>query len=179
MNYTKTQVTGIDVPIQKAQKLLYDSLSVIWGTNLNGYGRVYLNNRGKSIIPEVFLSGNDYKDVLSLDDNRFFFVKSDSATRISNTRYESDIDIYFIVNLKEVIGRDDYRSDEFVHSNVNTVLNRTDFHIKGIETGIDNIISVFKLEDRDNFNLSDLEPYHIFKVECAIKYDLSKTECNG
>ena len=179
MLYTKTEATGIDVEIQKAQRLLHDKLNVLWNTDISGYGRAYLLKRGKQVLPEVFVNDIDYKDVLSLDSNRFFFIQSESSNKISNTRYECDVDIYFILNLKEVKATVDHRADEEVHSDVDYLLNQTYFDVKSLEIGIDNVIKDFKLDDRDNFNLSDFEPYHIFKYVCAIKYDISKKECNG
>ena len=76
MLYKKTNPVGIDVEIQKAQTLLHDKLSSDWGADINAYGRVYLSKRKDVILPEVFVDGVDYKDVLSLDDNRFFFIQS-------------------------------------------------------------------------------------------------------
>jgi hypothetical protein len=179
MLYKKTNATGIDVPIQKTQTLLHDKLNVLWGINMKAYGRAYLLKKGKQVLPEVFVNNIDYEDVLGLNDNRFFFIQSNSAKRVSNTRYESDIDIYFIINLKEVKSGITHRADEEVHKDIDYILNQTDFYINSIETGIDNVINDFKLNERDNFNLADFEPYHIFKVKCTITYDLSKIECNG
>lgn len=179
MLYTKTQASGIDVPIQKAQRLLHSKLNDLWGVDVKAYGRAYLSKRGKQVLPEVFLNGKDYKDVLELEDNRFFFIQSESSNKISNTRYETDVDIYFILNLKEVKSSVEHRADEEVHKDVDYILNQTEFVVNSIEVGLDNVINDFKLNDRDNFNFSDFEPYHIFKVKCSVKYDLSKIECNG
>jgi len=179
MLYKKTNQVGIDVEIQKAQTLLHDKLCSSWGADISAYGRVYLLKRKETIVPEVFVGGVDYKDVLSLDDNRFFFIQSNTSTRISNTRYECDVDIYFILNLKDVKSSINHRADEEVHRDVEYLLNQTYFETKSLEIGIDNVISDFKLEDRDNFNISDFEPYHIFKYVCSVKYDISKTGCNG
>lgn len=179
MLYTKTEATGIDVEIQKAQRLLHDKLSVLWKTDVSGYGRAYLLKRGKQVIPEVFVDGKDYKDVLGLDDNRFFFVQSNSSDKISNTRYECDVDVYFILNLKDVKPYVTHRADEEVHSDVDYVLSHTTFEVKSLEIGIDNVIKDFKIEERDNFNKSDFEPYHVFKYMCTVMYDITKKECNG
>ena len=179
MLYTKTLATGIDVEIQKAQRLLHDKLNVLWNTDISGYGRAYLLKRSKQVIPEVFVDGKDYKDVLSLDDNRFFFVQSNSSDRVSNKRYESDIDVYFILNLKDVKPNVTHRADEEVHKDVDYVLNQSNLEIKSLEIGVDNVIKDFKIEERDNFNKSDFEPYHIFKFMCTVMYDITKTECNG
>ena len=178
MLYTKTNAVGIDVEIQKAQRLLYDKLNTLWNIDISAYGRAYLLKRDKQVIPEVFVNDVDYKDVLGLDDNRFFFIQSNSSDRISNTRYECDVDIYFILNLKDVKSAN-HRADEEVHSDVDYLLNQTNFEIKSLEIGFDNVIRDFKINERDNFNLSDFEPYHIFKYVCGIKYDISKIECNG
>jgi hypothetical protein len=178
MIYGKTNPTGIDVPIQKVQKLLHDRLNTKWSVEISAYGRAYILKKGGLTIPEVFVDGGDYDDVLSLDDNRFFFIQSDSAIRYSNTLYETDVDIYFILNLKEIKPSINHRADEEVHNDIDYLLNQTEFTINSIETGITNVLSDFSIKDSDNFNLSDFEPYHVFKVMCTVQYDLQTTKCN-
>lgn len=178
MLYTKTNPTGIDVPIQKAQKLLYNRLNTEWGIELSAYGRAYINKSRGNKIPEVFVDGKDYKDVLGTDDSRFFFVASDSAQRYDNSLYETDVDIYFLIDLKSVKPSVNHRADEEVHNNVDYVLNHTDLTINSMETGIENVLSDFDLKDSDNFNYADFESYHVFKMECTVQYNLQTTKCN-
>jgi len=178
MLYTKTNPTGIDVPIQKAQKLLHDRLNDLWCADLDAYGRAYVLDRGDITIPEVFVDGKDYKDVLGYDCNRLFFVQDDIVTKVSNKWYETNVAIYFILNLKEIKPTVTHRADEESHNDVDYILHRTDFNVISIETGIDNVLSDFSISNRDNFNYADFEPYHVFKFNCNIKYDLSTTKCN-
>ena len=179
MLYTKINPTGIDKPIQEAQKMLHEKLNPLWNTELSAYGRAYITKRiDGPTIPEVFVSDNDYKDVLGLDDSRFFFVQSPTSTKLDFKLYETDVDIYFIINLSEVKSTITHRADEEVHQNVDYILSQSSFDINSIEIGIDNFISDFNLTDMDNFKLADFQPYHIFKVACSVKYNLETTKCN-
>ena len=178
MLYTKTNPSGVDVPIQKVQKLLHSKLLTLYGKNIGAYGRAYLLKRGNIVVPEVFVSNIDYKDVLGINENRFFFVQSNKETKVSIRRFQTDVDIYFILNLKELKSNILHRADEEVHNDIDYILNQTDFKINSIETGLDNVLSAFNISDNDNFNYSDFEPYHIFKVSCTVNYDLSTTKCN-
>jgi hypothetical protein len=179
MLYTKTNPTGIDKPIQEAQKMLHDRLNTLWSINLSGYGRAYiLKRKDGNTVPEVFVSDNDYKDILGLDDSRFFFVQSPTSEKLDFKVYETDVDIYFIIDLSKVKSTITHRADEEVHQNVDYILSQTSFDVNSIEIGIDNFISDFSIEDMDNFKLADFQPYHIFKMACSVKYNLETTKCN-
>lgn len=178
MLHTRTDPTGIDVPIQVAQKRLHDRLNELWGITLQAYGRAYLLKKEDKIIPEVFTSNQDYEDVLSLDDNRFFFVQKESSEKVDNKWFEGDVDVYFILKLDDIYKELDHRADEEAHRDVDHVLNQTKLNVETIEIGIDNVISDFKIRDHDNFNYSDFEPYHIFKLTCNVRYDLATAKCN-
>lgn len=178
MLYTRLNPTGVDTPIQKAQKLLHDRLNTLWGVDLNAYGRAYLKKSGDNTFPEVYVGGIDYKNVLGLDDNRFFFIQSDTATKINNTWYETNVSIYFIVNLKELKPLINHRADEEVHNDVDYLLSKTGFYDISLETGIDKFIADFNITDGDNFHTADVEPNHVFKFNCTVRYNLATTKCN-
>lgn len=177
MIYSKTNPTGVDVPIQKAQKKLHDTLNSQWGIELDAYGRAYLLDRGDLTIPEVFVKDKDYKDVLELKSNRFFFVASNTATKTNHNWYETDVDIYFILNLKELKPSVSHRADQEVQDDADKVLSKTDFIISSIDTGINNVLSDFNISDRDNFKYADFEPYHVFKFSCSVNYNLQTKKC--
>jgi len=179
MLYTKTKPTGIDKPIQETQKLLHDRLNSLWGIELKGYGRADLLKRDDQVIPEVFVNGKDYEDILGLDDNRFFFVQDDKSESVDAKWYETDVNIYFILKLTDIKTNITHRADQEVHDDIINVLKQSSLDtVTSIETGIDNVISDFKITDMDNFNLSDFQPYHIFKVVTSVKYNLKTTNCN-
>ena len=178
MIYSKTNPTGVDVPIQKAQKKLHDTLNSVWGVELDAYGRAYLLKRGDLIIPEVFVGGKDYKDILELKSNRFFFVVGNTANKINNNWYETNVDIYFILNLADLKPSVTHRADQEAQDDADKVLSKTDITINSIDTGIDNVLSDFNISERDNFKYADFEPYHVFKFSCSVNYNLKTTKCN-
>lgn len=178
MLYNRTNPTGVDVPIQKAQKLLHSRLSSLYCKDIKAYGRAYLKKSGDNLYPEVYVDGIDYKNVLGLDDNRFFFVQSNVANKVNNTWYETDVSIYFIVNLKELKPLVSHRADEEVHNDIDFILSKTDFYDISLEMGIDNFLKDFNIPDNDNFNTADVEPNHVFKFNCSVRYNLATTKCN-
>lgn len=177
MLYTRLNPTGVDTPIQKAQKLLHDRLNDLWGVDLSAYGRAYIKKSKDNVFPEVYIGGVDYKNVLGLDDNRFFFVQSDTAEKINNNWYETNVSIYFIVNLKELKPLINHRADEEVHNDVDYLLAKTDFENISLETGITKFLADFNISDTNNFNTADVEPNHVFKFNCSVKYNLVTTKC--
>jgi len=178
MIYKKTNPTGVDYPIQKAQKKLHDSLNAKWGVDLDAYGRAYLLRRGDIVVPEVFVEDKDYKDVLGYDTNRFFFTVGNTFSKYSQNWYETSVTIYFILKIKDIKPLVSHRADQEVQDDVDLVLRKTDLVIESIETGIDNVLSDFNISDRDNFRYADFEPYHTFKVNCNVRYNLKTTNCN-
>ena len=59
---------GIDIQIERLQDRFKDKLwTSVSSTNKDYFGRIYRNERDGDVIPQRFVSGNDYKDVLLND----------------------------------------------------------------------------------------------------------------
>lgn len=168
---------GIDSEIDRIQVKLYQSLSEKWG-NLEGYGRVYKNIDGKTFKPEYFVSNKAYKDVLPGRNSKFFFIKGDTTTDGSASRYvTSNVSVYFFVNLRSF--SEDQRMDEQAVIDAYGVLSKTRFKATDILQGVENFLSDFKMllaANENNLSVTDLHPYHVFKIKGAISYYL-KSKC--
>lgn len=171
MNYLKTNPQGIDKAIQRAQVLLYDALNTLWGIELDGYGRVYKNEKSDKVVPEVYKSENDYSGTLfTTEKAKFFFETSDKSDFSHDTYFKSLIGVYFIVNL-DTINIASHRADEEIRQNVFAVLRESPFReMKSIEVGIKNVASNFTNILEGNTKWADKHPYHVFKIVSEVEY---------
>ncbi|TAN17234.1 MAG: hypothetical protein EPN37_07210 [Chitinophagaceae bacterium] len=179
----KDNPTGIDQPIQRLQSWLYPRLKTVWNIGDNewmSYGRVYKNQDVKGYIPEVYVGGNEYKEVffddnypvisfLGMEDKRQIDVSDNAQAYII---FQVDLSV-----LKPAIG---HRGDEEVHMDVLNQFKTPVFGFKlsGIETGIENVFSEFRLYKRhtgqmtntESIKYRDMHPLHCFKVTFNLKY---------
>lgn len=166
MNHTLSETYNIDTVIQNVQNALYDNLD--WGI-IDGFGRVYRNEKNGVVIPEVFLEGiNGYKDVYYNDKTSFFFIDSKTHTTDDQISFNANVKIAFMVNLEQV-KTDSLRVDAMVRRDVLEVLrnNQYDFEITGYEQTID---EVFRGFDTSKIEKLDMQPYHTFAITGKINY---------
>jgi hypothetical protein len=174
-NNVKINPKGLDVTIQNIQNLLYSNLLTLWNVDLDGYGRCYpvFNGQKKEI---QFYSGSDeYRNVVVAETNKFFFTAENDIEKVGNTYYKTKIELYFIVNVKEIKPNALHRADEEVRVDVLNVLNTNTFaFVKNTVIDIDKVFNKFEYDYTD-----DLQPYHCFKIELnTVEYDINKTICN-
>lgn len=173
MNYLKENPKGVDVSVNRVQKILYEGITCKWGSDgIDGYGRIYANRRKDNIVPEYYTKDKEYREVL-LDDTKtaiFFFNIGDADV---NGRFaEADCEILFSVNLYS-IGGNETRDDEEVRNDVVLVLDRyahgfsKDFEII---KGLDNVYSGFR-GCADYFK--DMQEFHHFKLKGKIRYNIN------
>lgn len=177
--YTKISPKGIDIPIQQMQTHLFDELSDTWSTtSYSSFGRCYKNTHGLDggLLPEVF-AGTDYFTLLDIDKgDAFSFFVDNNKTAYEGGQYTTEVSIIFFCNLKKLKSSITHRADEEVRIDVQKILETRlfGFELIGIETGEDNVFSGF---DEDFIKNDDLQPYHCFKVNTILKYNIN-TNCN-
>lgn len=174
MIYLKKNPVGIDVEIQKVQQYLYDKLN--W--DIEAYGRAEINNNE----PVVFFNKNDYKNVLLFnqkkmgemllfDDKVFFSNKKtsgkmfffDSQNTFYNRPYlKTNIDVIFILNIKEIKPLITHRADEEVRIEI---LNHLQNKFKEIK-----IIKGIEALNGFSTKLENLHPYHFLKFSFEVNY---------
>lgn len=171
----KTDPVGIDIPIDRLQKHLFDNLT--WKDATNGYEsfhRAYINKSNGSNEAEVFETGIDYNEVFTNDNlsaTSFFLRDNDSP--ITNV-VTSTVHIIFQVNLKELYPLIEHRADEEAHRDVYNILQRNpwiNFDLTGFTKGIEGVYEALRIEQ---INFDDMQPFHVFKYTLTITH---KMEC--
>lgn len=172
---------GIDSKIKIIQDNLFKHLEF---SNVDFYGRVQksLNKDTKTIIPEVYISKNElkevyYDDVNAPGGNVFFIEEDDKHTTKNGLVYSAKIKIVFMLNLDKLypdsINRNDSEVQEYC---VKLVRKLRVLEIDAVEKGLKNILRDFNI---DNIKLHDMQPYHVFSINGAINYmySCSSEEC--
>ncbi|WP_438423259.1 hypothetical protein [Aquimarina macrocephali] len=165
MNYLKENPVGIDIQIQRLQIKLYESLRF---EGIDGYGRVYLEDKKGKRKPLYFINGNEYKEVLINDSTSgtFFFIE-DEKSKIELPKSVTEVDIIFLLDLKKIKPTITHRADEEVRVDILKVLNRCRyFEVEEITKGIK------ALSDFDT-KLIDMQPYHFIKINGKLRYQFN------
>lgn len=165
-------MTGIDITIQNLIDLFNNKL---WTSNVNNFhGRIYDNEKRENgnvigIDPELFISGEDYKEKLLNDkvDSTVFF----RVTNLDPTELLADVSIYFSVNLTKLYPNiTTERADEYAIQDAKKWINWSEFRIVsgGIIKG--------KLAFDDYFgadqNKHDMQPYFLFRIDTEVSYSI-------
>jgi len=169
-NYTKINPTGIDSAIQQIQNHLFRKLD--W-ENCSVFGRVYKVPSDKGIIPRAFKAGKEYQDVFT-DDRKtttIFFVDDDKHTTKEGIKFETEVKIVFMVDVKKAFPAILHRADmEVENLAVELIRSRSNFTIKQIEKGQDTVLKEF---NRDGIKKVDLQPFHVFSITGTLTYQVS------
>lgn len=163
MNYIKQNPEFIDAWIQEMQVKLYEGLAF---ENIDGYGRVYPLEKDKKTIPAYFISGNDYKDVLTDDrkNGQFFCVESDESDMINSHEVETEVDWIFLLDLKKLYPEITHRADAEARKQIIEQIQKVAFFkLESITTGID------ALSDFD-VKAPDMQPYYIVSFTGKLRY---------
>lgn len=161
------------------QEYLHNNLLATWqigDADYLAYGRVYRNQTKDGYIPEVFIGGNDYQEVL-LDDrvaaSSFFGVEN--TTEFNNFLVDAQVFVVFWVDLSRLKSGTAQRQDEEVHIDVLKLVNnikKFNFELTGIETGIDTIFrnySGFRVNEAIKYR--DMHPFHCFRLNFNLNYN--------
>lgn len=172
MNFLKTNPEGIDIPIQKFQKNLFNKLN--WG-DINVYGRVYKNiHKNEKFVAEVYIGNDEYKEVFTDDTKNatIFFSEDDTHTTNDGYSFNTKIKVVVICNLKKIYPNDLERADVKAQKDVLRIFQTPIFNFQNLEKGVKKCIGEFYTDD---ILLSDMHPLHIFSITGEINYTIS---CN-
>lgn len=169
MIFAKANPYGIDKKLKAIQTSLNSSLVDHWAGTIEIYGKIDATKRDDKIIPEVYVSGLEYKELFvndSVTATIGFIVKD--RTVIKNL-ITSKVDVVFTVNLKKAYGNN-LREDEKAMIHAKKCLEKSMLcgAITKINTGIDD---VFKGFDRERVKHRDMQPWLVFSLETEITYD--------
>lgn len=172
MLYQINNPKGIDIPIQKLQKRLFDGLLDDWKMNegdYNSFSRVYKNKKSNGYIPEAYVGGNEYREVF-FDDKVFatsFFSVSDKI-ELEFEEMRANVSVIFTVNLEKIKAGYQHRADEEARLDAIKLCEMFGFKFISLETGIDN---VFKEYNRNFITFRDMHPLHCFRINLSIIYN--------
>lgn len=179
MLIAKNNPKGIDIPIQDLQRLLYNRVCAKWnfdpaGNKWQCYGRAYRNQTEDGYVPEVYIGGNEYRDVY-YDDGypviSFFHVDD---RRQFEPGFRVEVALIFALDISKVHAEIGHRADEEIHVDVVSEIEtpRFGFEIAGIQTGIDNVYREYSqyMESATGIKYRDMHPLHCFRVNMNLIY---------
>lgn len=176
-NNLKDIPVGLDAVIHKTQIILYDELSLLWGVNLEGYPRCYVINRDGRNTIEHYISDKEYLSLIHAERNKFFFTAENDfeKKRVNNFEFETDIELYFVVNVAEIKPTILHRGDEEIRNDVLNVLQSIpDVLATSVVINVDRVFNGF--EHREMY---DMQPYHAFKIVLNVpKFVINQKYCS-
>jgi len=182
MNNLKENPRGLDVVIHTMQVKLYDELSSLWSTTLEGYPRCYSIKRDARRNIEHYIGRGEYVSLIHAEGNKFFTLAGDSIDYVSNTHYKTTIELFFILNLDTIYNGIYHRADEEVRVDVLNILNKLDgVQVMKVETLNDRVFMGYNYNVGQNLDFTnDIQPYHCFKLIIDIlEYDINEHICNN
>lgn len=177
-NNLESNPIGINTFVYGVQKALYDKLTVKWNTEIDGYPICYSikSDGDKTKTIEHYKGLNEYsKNLIHREKNKFFFTADYDLEQTSIDFYTTNLDLYFIVNLKECKPTNTNRADKEVLNDVMSILQ--EFSQIGLNTKIvTDLDRVFQGYTYDFKH--DLQPYFCFKLTLNITdFTLNDTLC--
>lgn len=167
-NNLESNPIGINTTVYQIQKKLYDKLTVLWNTEIYGYPICYSIKRegDKTKTIEHYKGLNEYsKNLIHRERNKFFFTADYDLEQNSLEFYSTNIDLYFIINLKECKGDNTNRATAEVLNDVTNILKS--FSQIGLNTKI--VTDLDKVFQGYTYDFKhDLQPYFCFKLTLNI-----------
>lgn len=161
-NNLVTNPIGLDTTIYQLQKELYDKLQPLWNVNLDGYPRCYSIQREKGRSIEYYKGKNEYKSLIHLEGNKFFFTAENRQTQTTIDSWTTEIDLFFILNLDQCKPDLKSRGDNEVRVDVLNVIKEFGGNI-GLN--VQTIINVEEVFNGYDFTFrNDQQPYHCFRL---------------
>lgn len=173
-NLLKINPIGKDAIIHKVQKKLYNDLTALWsGVDLTGYPRCYSFD-GKIIY---YNEKNDYTSLIHAENNKFFFTSEDDVEkRAENNQlyFTTDVDLFFIVNVRDIYPNTLHLADEEVRNDVMKILRVIpEVSIVNIATNIQRVFNGYDFKI-----VTDIHPYHCFRITLnLVHFKINQTVC--
>lgn len=183
----KTTPEGIDWYIQQLQTRLHNGLVDAWelvdATKYEAYGRCYRNKRQTSYIAEVYLSGNEYKEVYWND--QLTALSFFGTSNVIKRSVKAEADVHFIMfadlaklQLKDYRGNPiAHRADEELRQSVSKIIGRGlyGFTVQSTELWLENVLKEYPGSYRDErLKAVDMHPVHCFRINMKLIFDPNK-----
>lgn len=166
----RNEITGIDAPILRIQKVL-DSLGF---ADVLIYGRLYRNlNESGEYRAEAYVGRNEYKDVF-IDDSHVGTIGVITRGRESVVSFNSaEIDVVFTINLEKLFGTSE-RYDEKLIEQYKSLLTENGFNITAVKTGVESVFDGYEIEP---YRFRDMQPNLVFSLSTSIMFN-DDSKCN-
>lgn len=178
MNITKPSVTGVDIPIQKLQTVLYDKLKPIWAytdSTFTMFGRAYRNQTQDGYTPEVYVGNDEYNDSYfddTLAGSAFWGLSE--IEKVDRGNVNADVFVIFMVNLAKIKPANT-RNDEEARVDVEQICLARDygFFLNAIVTGIDMVFKEYSgYKNTTGIKFRDTHPWHCFRLNFKLNYNI-------
>lgn len=174
MLVAKDKPVGIDKIIDKYQSALYNYVISKWQGDFTAYPRIYKNTLGEKQVPELYIGGNDYKEVYFDNSSYCFFGEAD---RVDHKQGSNTTQVYIVFKVDLSKARPDvnHRADEEVRLDVQqfSSTRKYGFELQSIETGVQAAFREFSGWLKD-VKYSDMQPWHVFRLNFQVTYDNKK-----
>jgi hypothetical protein len=160
--FAKATVYGLESPVKNLQTILDSDLT--WLGSRNVYGLLFKNTKKDNIIPEAWISGNEYKQIFNTDKyaTEIGFIEI-SRDVILGT---AEIDIICTVNLNTIYGSN-IRDNERAYLEFEVVIRKLVQEVTGFKRGIEDVFSGF---NTDKIKYADMQPFDVFSFTCTVAY---------
>jgi hypothetical protein len=159
-----TDPSGIDALVQRLR--LQFIAKLFSGKNYLSTGIAYENRKNGGNIPEGYINGNEYREIL-VDDNRdvisFFTVDPNMQVRMSEAR--AKVNIYFLVNLNSLFPHSHRAVEEVIILALHEIYN-SPFQVERLVTGTKSL-NAFDIRRPE---LMNMQPYFCFRFDTTINY---------
>ena len=175
-NNVKINPIGIDAKLHKIQTKLYDKLTAKWGVTLEGYPRCYVIDRDGVKTIEHFVKANEYSgNLIVAEQSKFFFVADNDHSKQDNLLYQTDVSLYFIVDVTKIYPDIKHRCDNEVLADVMKVLGVCPGMLQKRKIVVDfkKVFQGYKAETEKN-----MQPYYCFRVDFTLSpYAIDEKIC--
>jgi len=161
--FAKSPAYGLEFPISKLQSLINSNLTWL-GTN-KIYGIIFKNAKKDNVIPEAWISNNEYKHIFNSDKStsQIGFLPIDRNVR-SKT---ATVQIICTIDLKKAYDAN-IRDNERAYLELQNIIETRYNTLEGsFKQGIEDVFSGFKT---DNIKYLDMQPYDCFSFEVEMSY---------
>lgn len=161
--FAKSPAYGLEVSISKLQNVIETNLGWL-GTN-NIYGLIFKNAKKDDIVPEAWISNNEYKQV---------FINDKSTSQVGFLPIDRNVlaktatvQVIVTIDLQKAYGAS-IRDNERVYLDFQNIIERRNLVIEdSFKQGIQDVFSGFRT---DNIKYLDMQPFDCFSFDIQMSY---------
>jgi hypothetical protein len=162
--YSKTNPVGLDKAILRVQ----NRLSKLSWSNIDIYGRLYINDRDNLKVAEAYSTNGEYKEVFVNDKKTAVFGFVVTGTRQKFSVVSATVKLICSVNIKTVYGSTERKDEEALLEVLKHLTGIINFNNQArIQTRLQDVFSDFSPE---RFKYRNMQPWFNFSLEFDVNY---------